>query len=890
MRNYKINIYFIVIVFALAFNVFADENSFPSIQEVNLHNRINSSTITVSSDQIIDYELYELANPPRIIIDPMGRILYTLDTVISPTEQGIVRNIKAISSRSGDLDLLSIELIRTEKYSVFTIDHTIVVEIGEKRLLLDAVDTVRDTVSDTVVEDIPVVMVTEEEEEKITDVVIAAQQEIIRQTEAQDKLAQQYDELKKRQQEAAKRQYQALRAQQQKLIDQFNERQQAQTQQLAAKKEKAVSAISAEQQKLEQEKAKIAIERKKIEQEKARLLEEKKLMLVQEEEKLKLADEDRRKLLEQEKIKLAEAEKKQDEEVKLREEQEKARLTEEARLRGQAEEQERQRIVEEANRRAEEEKDQLAEERQRLEQERQRLAEHRRKEHEKASQIVEAPTSLKLSEAPKPPKAPKSPEMPKVPAPVKITEPPKPLISLEELEGDVLKFTAPEDGATLDEAQQIAYRNYQPLETAKEELDLSKKRVFEAKRALYPQLTAKATLEEGSEIDTTGGNTASAIEYNFESQSYGVQIEQPLFYSGRLRNTLKKAETEAKIADIKHDNIKNQLSFEVARSYYDLVASQRNLALQMDLLKHAKDLLDLSTRRHEKGLLTDLEYLKVQSSYNQISFQVDSGTKDIALARLKFYQTLGIDQEPDTEKMLPSLELSFEEKEVKFDELRELALRQRPDLRINKLLVESNEYEKKIAKGKNSLKVDLTGFLGQSGSAYAHESVEYGNDWYIGFKASVPWGGSTAGYTFAQNETAPRLGRETRTGGTSHSVELSVLNNLGALNEVKEAEINLLKAQDELNENRKLVEAEVKGAYIDYQKSIIQVANTIGKIKFREEEVKIYHKKTQLNQMPVSELMDAMIKLADEKALYNEALADFHLALAKLNKAVGGEL
>jgi outer membrane protein TolC len=44
---------------------------------------------------------------------------------------------------------------------------------------------------------------------------------------------------------------------------------------------------------------------------------------------------------------------------------------------------------------------------------------------------------------------------------------------------------------------------------------------------------------------------------------------------------------------------------------------------------------------------------------------------------------------------------------------------------------------------------------------------------------------------------------------------------------------------------------------------------------------------TSLNQMPMSQAIEARVKLADEKAAYVQALADYKVALCKLDRAVG---
>jgi outer membrane protein TolC len=162
-----------------------------------------------------------------------------------------------------------------------------------------------------------------------------------------------------------------------------------------------------------------------------------------------------------------------------------------------------------------------------------------------------------------------------------------------------------------------------------------------------------------------------------------------------------------------------------------------------------------------------------------------------------------------------------------------------------------------------------------------------GSDWYVGLKASKPWLGNTGSYSFAENKTSPKLGQSTRTEGTSHSLEFGILNNLTGYSEKQSALIGKLKAENELIEMEKTINTEVREAYNNYQKAVMQIKNTSEKIAFREEEVKVLQAQAEINEALSSQVLEAMVKLSDEKALYHQAIASYKTALANLNKAIG---
>ena len=99
--------------------------------------------------------------------------------------------------------------------------------------------------------------------------------------------------------------------------------------------------------------------------------------------------------------------------------------------------------------------------------------------------------------------------------------------------------------------------------------------------------------------------------------------------------------------------------------------------------------------------------------------------------------------------------------------------------------------------------------------------------------------------------------------------------------------IGKLKAENELIEMEKTINTEVREAYNNYQKAVMQIKNTSEKIAFREEEVKVLQAQAEINEALSSQVLEAMVKLSDEKALYHQAIASYKTALANLNKAIG---
>ncbi|NQT95194.1 MAG: TolC family protein, partial [Candidatus Omnitrophica bacterium] len=433
---------------------------------------------------------------------------------------------------------------------------------------------------------------------------------------------------------------------------------------------------------------------------------------------------------------------------------------------------------------------------------------------------------------------------------------------------------------SLTDAQTVAVESSPKVKTAKKEVQLAKLKKREALRTLFPNVKLKASHTEGDVFE----------EGEFTEELYSIEAEHPLYQGRRLWNTYKQSKVNVKVAKSKYDKTVYDIDYKVAQGYYETVTAIMNIRLQKDLLQKAESVLKLAEARHNRGLSTDLEILNVRSRYNQVQFQLATAERDLALARFKLKQAMNLDINEKTIDLAEvDTELPFKVIDVNLERCLELSSENHPDILVNNLLVESNKYGAKIARGKKSFKVDLTSSYGIADSYYATEPKDLEPEWSVGIKVSKPFWGHTPSYSFSKEKTSRKLGQTDKTGSTVNAGEIALFDKdiMGVNSEIKEARINKEKAENDLIDTRRNISLEVKEAYYNYQESIIQVKNSLAKVRFQEEAVKVAKAQSELNEALQSQLLEAMIQLADEKAVYIKALSDFNLALAKLNKSVG---
>ncbi|MBU0650405.1 TolC family protein, partial [bacterium] len=425
----------------------------------------------------------------------------------------------------------------------------------------------------------------------------------------------------------------------------------------------------------------------------------------------------------------------------------------------------------------------------------------------------------------------------------------------------------------LDECIKVALNNHLPAQIALEKVKLAKLKLWDARRNLYPQVDIEA-------IHTTG--EASALP--FIEQDYKMQMNQKLYDGGAKAFLLKQAKVNLEVAKKTYDKVKSELVYEVEEAYYNFIMAKMNLNAQRHLLIEASKILEREEKLLKQGLTRKIDYMNMKASFNNIQFQISNAVKDLSIGELSLRQVMGLAN--DVAFDIPD-DVGYKEININLQDSLWLAYKYRPEYIVNKLMVEYNELERKAKESQDSFQVDATGKYGYAGSAYESQILHLEQTWYAGLKISKPFGGSTVEANIVKEDAIPRLGQTERGGTYSRSLKLSVLDNLKMFTEKKEADISFQEAVLELEKMERQIETDVRTAYYDYQKALIQLDAAYDKISFREEEVKVNEISLQMGEGSAVSLLDTYVRLADEKSYYFQGLINYYLSIANMNKGIG---
>jgi len=439
---------------------------------------------------------------------------------------------------------------------------------------------------------------------------------------------------------------------------------------------------------------------------------------------------------------------------------------------------------------------------------------------------------------------------------------------------------------TLDECINIAINNDLPLKMVKKSVKLAEWRLFEARRNLLPKVGVK--MEE---------HTGQINGRRFYGKSTAVDLQQTVFHGGEFMYTMMQAQINLKIVNKEYDRLKNELILQVKKGYYTFAKAKENFKLQQELLGEVSRINDMVAKEFEAGAASNLELLNVNSQMNQVKFQHVSAKGDVEVAELILKQAMNIDSR---ERIDIDALFVFNKVDIDFDRVLADALVHRPEMQINSMMIQYYIYEQKVARSKSWPKIDFIGSFGMAKEEFISKDAgvdpALGNvdvdqkmeqQWYAGVKCSIPLWGSTGEYSYTKEQWAPVVSAFRGTSTITNSYKFNFLDNLAQYSEKASADVDMDRARQELIKTKQDVTLEAKESCFNYEKAIMQLDTAVNKVKYQESDLEIAKFRRQIDEAQDSNVIDSMIKLAQEKFGYVQAISDCQIAVASISKAVG---
>jgi len=407
---------------------------------------------------------------------------------------------------------------------------------------------------------------------------------------------------------------------------------------------------------------------------------------------------------------------------------------------------------------------------------------------------------------------------------------------------------------TLERCIEISLRQHPDIAAARSEVEANRSRVGQAKSGYYPQIdlsanysriksasftnrTIDVSVPSGSTSVTTGGNA-------FDQYTARLTLDQLIFdfWKTRTQVDIQKLNVDSSQSDL--ENTSEQVILNVKQAYYGVLQAQRNRGVAVETVGQFEQHLEQARGFYDVGTAPKYDVIKAEVDLSNAKLSLISAENALKVAKVTLNNAMGVPNAPEYEI---EDNLSFVKYEMTFDEAVEKAYENRPDLQS--LIFQRTAAERSVELAKKDYYPVL------SGNASYNRAGE-------GFPLEEGW---SAGATLTFPIFSGFL--------TKNQVEES------------KATLRVLRANEEALKQSILLE--VQQGYLNLTEAEERISTAELTVKQAEENFEIATGRYRAGVGNPIEVTDSEVLLTNAKTSYIQALYDYKIARANLEKAMG---
>jgi outer membrane protein len=406
---------------------------------------------------------------------------------------------------------------------------------------------------------------------------------------------------------------------------------------------------------------------------------------------------------------------------------------------------------------------------------------------------------------------------------------------------------------TLQRCVEIALIKHPTIVAAQNSVSASQSRVFEAKSNYYPQIAASAEYSRikpttgAQRIVSTGidGTTSSNLTSSFNQFTGSLTLSQNIYDFGKTSSQvdIQKFLLDSSKSDL--ETTVDQVLFSVKQAYYGVLQTKRNRDVGEDTVKQFQLHLEQAKGFYEVGTRPKFDVTKAEVDLSNAKLSLIKAENNVKVAKVTLNNAMGV---PDAPDYAVEDNLAFQKYEITFAQAIETAYKNRPDLQS--AIAKTMSLERSVDLAKTGYYPVLTG-----NAAYSRSDTVFlpkGEGWNAGVALTFP--------IFSGFLTKNQVEEAKANLGVARANEETLKQSI--LLDVQQAHLNLLVAEDSINNTQLTVQQATENFEIANGRYAAGVGNPI-------------------------EVTDAEVLLANAKTSYIQALYDYKVARANLERVMG---
>ncbi|WP_428064400.1 TolC family protein [Candidatus Avelusimicrobium fimicolum] len=410
---------------------------------------------------------------------------------------------------------------------------------------------------------------------------------------------------------------------------------------------------------------------------------------------------------------------------------------------------------------------------------------------------------------------------------------------------------------TISDAIRMALSDSYQIIDAQKTKEIYEQQLSQSRSGYYPSLSLDGSysraLKKGKIIM---GAQSIEIGQNNTYQA-GLNASYVLWAGGQIRNSVNLAKVGAEQGLFNLRHVQDVVTKQVVGFCYDIIYAAALIRVQEEYLDIAKQHLEEAQAKYKQGLASSLDVLTQKVKVENIEPTVLQAQKNFELGNLYLRQILNRDPED-------RIYLTWTQKDLELpqtpslDELYNLAMEKRPELKLSKLAVDAAHYNVKIARSGHMPVLALNG-------NYTYNGVT--DNGFPQHKQDYYWS-SAAGVTLS----------------------VPLFEGFKVSSQVAQKELAYEQAVAAYQNKMKNVRIQVKEAWLNLEEARSRIEATKGVVEQARENLNSQMKRYRAGLTSQLEVNDAISNVNDSDLKYVQAVYDGAIALSDLKFAVGVEV
>ncbi len=407
---------------------------------------------------------------------------------------------------------------------------------------------------------------------------------------------------------------------------------------------------------------------------------------------------------------------------------------------------------------------------------------------------------------------------------------------------------------TLQESIETALRRNVIVHSAREGVRGSEARKNEAFTGFLPKFSTSyhyTRLNEPPQVKLPITGYQPVPTGTEDNYSWFVELRQPLFAGGRILSTYEFSKIGLDLSRTEEVSAVQDIILETKTAYFSILKAEKLLEVAKQSVDQRTAQRDLSRDYYEVGLIPKNDLLTAEvelANGNQLLLRAENS---LEIARAKFNTVLR--REINEPVRLEDI-LRYEPYEKTLEECFRTAREKRPEIRSVELRLEQAKKQVDLAASDFYPSVNLSGRYGRFGDQPDLRGSLYQDPENWSVMAVASWDFWEWGRT--------KYNRDYH-----HSRQQQV--------------------QDQLTEVRDRVILEVKSAYLSMREAEKRIGVAEKSITQADENLRIYQERYRVQVATSKDVLDAQTLLVRARADYYDALSDYLIALARLERSMG---